>query len=399
MTTNNDNSEINNDKPLNNTDGEAHVPSPDERSEPSGGVEMPPPLRAGEVPPSLNIPATPQCNSSNDHVSQWYVVISSEQKGPFSRSELQGYMKSGQITLATLAWKEGFEKWVAIKDVPELADLELPPSVGVLAKKLHKVLNDQGQAAVQIASKKGQTFIKAAKDNEILKDAAALSRVGIAQAQNKLATATPDQRRKYAKIATIVVGFVLIVSWLLIGDRQAGEDWGKRQRDAVRNLLKVEGIEDPRNVLHFNSQQVTALMQELNRVNEEVYKDFPIPPVEIADSARTSIKSAKITQVASEKWSLYDIMEEDDFGNDYVEGWDLNHIELRISMMIVPNTKLERFKFITHYSLQAYDTKGHLVQTSKFDVPDVDLVTNQESLVHFTLKPENYQKIVIIATQ
>jgi hypothetical protein len=47
----------------------------------------------------------------------WYVSINNTQEGPYSVEELK---RDDRITPDTLAWKEGFPRWIPIRDIPEL---------------------------------------------------------------------------------------------------------------------------------------------------------------------------------------------------------------------------------------------------------------------------------------
>lgn len=47
----------------------------------------------------------------------WFIDIEGKQEGPYSVFDLSS---DPRIKPETLVWKEGFEKWVPIEDVPEL---------------------------------------------------------------------------------------------------------------------------------------------------------------------------------------------------------------------------------------------------------------------------------------
>lgn len=47
----------------------------------------------------------------------WYISINNTQEGPYSVEELK---RDHRITPDTLVWKEGFPRWIPIRDVPEL---------------------------------------------------------------------------------------------------------------------------------------------------------------------------------------------------------------------------------------------------------------------------------------
>lgn len=47
----------------------------------------------------------------------WYIEITGKKEGPFSILELR---RDERVTPDTLVWKEGFKKWIPIREVPEL---------------------------------------------------------------------------------------------------------------------------------------------------------------------------------------------------------------------------------------------------------------------------------------
>lgn len=50
----------------------------------------------------------------------WYIVVEGKTEGPFSFLELR---KDSRITPDTFVWREGFEGWKRIREVPELKSL------------------------------------------------------------------------------------------------------------------------------------------------------------------------------------------------------------------------------------------------------------------------------------
>ncbi len=50
----------------------------------------------------------------------WYISINNTQEGPYSIKELK---LDDRLTPDTLAWREGFPRWIRIRDIPELRDL------------------------------------------------------------------------------------------------------------------------------------------------------------------------------------------------------------------------------------------------------------------------------------
>lgn len=50
----------------------------------------------------------------------WYIVFGDIEEGPFSVEDL---LNDVRVTEDTLAWREGFDSWIPIKDIPELKEL------------------------------------------------------------------------------------------------------------------------------------------------------------------------------------------------------------------------------------------------------------------------------------
>ena len=50
----------------------------------------------------------------------WYLAYNGKQEGPYSLSDLK---KDARITPDHFVWKEGFDGWKKIRDVPELKEL------------------------------------------------------------------------------------------------------------------------------------------------------------------------------------------------------------------------------------------------------------------------------------
>lgn len=48
---------------------------------------------------------------------EWFVIIDGQREGPYTPADLKIHFK---VTPDTLAWKEGFKEWVAIRFIPEL---------------------------------------------------------------------------------------------------------------------------------------------------------------------------------------------------------------------------------------------------------------------------------------
>lgn len=83
------------------------------------GVTAPPPP-GSQRPPSV--------------LDQWHVSIQDVPVGPMKREELARKIAAGAVTGDSLSWREGFDDWRPLKDIPELAPLlrksSPPPGLG-----------------------------------------------------------------------------------------------------------------------------------------------------------------------------------------------------------------------------------------------------------------------------
>ena len=59
-------------------------------------------------------------------MNTWYVAINGQQQGPFPQNHIQQMLASGVYTQDTLVWREGFQNWLPVSQVPELNQ---PPGV------------------------------------------------------------------------------------------------------------------------------------------------------------------------------------------------------------------------------------------------------------------------------
>lgn len=50
----------------------------------------------------------------------WYIAINGQQQGPFSQAHIQQSLASGAYSQETLVWRQGFDNWRTIAQVPEL---------------------------------------------------------------------------------------------------------------------------------------------------------------------------------------------------------------------------------------------------------------------------------------
>ncbi|MCP4604062.1 MAG: DUF4339 domain-containing protein [Proteobacteria bacterium] len=59
-------------------------------------------------------------DTGNDE-AVWHIVVNGGEQGPYTETQIREYLDAGSLDFETLVWKEGFEDWVAIRNVPELA--------------------------------------------------------------------------------------------------------------------------------------------------------------------------------------------------------------------------------------------------------------------------------------
>jgi|GEM_PF-1163308 len=50
---------------------------------------------------------------------EWHVAIDGEQMGPYSKSQVMEMLGAGQIDMETYLWKDGFDDWIPLKDIPD----------------------------------------------------------------------------------------------------------------------------------------------------------------------------------------------------------------------------------------------------------------------------------------
>jgi uncharacterized protein (TIGR00266 family) len=58
----------------------------------------------------------------------WYVAVNGQQQGPFSQAYIQQSLRSGVYSQETLVWRQGFDAWRSIAQVPELLATSISPS-------------------------------------------------------------------------------------------------------------------------------------------------------------------------------------------------------------------------------------------------------------------------------
>nr|NLU59583.1 DUF4339 domain-containing protein [Pseudomonas sp. BIGb0427] len=90
-------------------------PSASAAPAPMPGMAAPPPGVAGIAPPPV---ATPQFS--------YHLSVAGSNYGPYTSSQLQQYVQTGQITRDSLLWREGMAAWLSAGQILELAHLFAP---------------------------------------------------------------------------------------------------------------------------------------------------------------------------------------------------------------------------------------------------------------------------------
>jgi hypothetical protein len=80
-------------------------------------------------PAEAPAPGTPGAPQAAAGASDWYAERQGQRVGPMPHAQLATMISSGEVTGATLVWREGFPAWTAAGQVPELADAfkKVPP--------------------------------------------------------------------------------------------------------------------------------------------------------------------------------------------------------------------------------------------------------------------------------
>ncbi len=67
--------------------------------------------------------------AADNPVEVWHLVVNQEQIGPMSVEDVQVRFQHGEIDASSYVWREGFEDWERISEVPEFAELVAAASV------------------------------------------------------------------------------------------------------------------------------------------------------------------------------------------------------------------------------------------------------------------------------
>ncbi len=64
---------------------------------------------------------------SDDGEPEWHIVVEGEQQGPYTVAQIKEYLEAGSLDVESFIWKEGFDDWLPIKDVPDFSAGEESP--------------------------------------------------------------------------------------------------------------------------------------------------------------------------------------------------------------------------------------------------------------------------------
>lgn len=84
--------------------------------------------RPGPPPPPL-----PGEESSPLHVKCWYLYYNDTQFGPFSKGEIQQFLKTGKIHSKVFIWKDGMKNWERIERLSEFQGSQRPQTARPVA--------------------------------------------------------------------------------------------------------------------------------------------------------------------------------------------------------------------------------------------------------------------------
>jgi len=80
--------------------------------------DEPPPQETEQPPVEANLPPV---SDGPPRALDWYVAIDEKQTGPLTPEAIKEYWDRGEIGPDSLTWRQGFEDWVALSEVAELA--------------------------------------------------------------------------------------------------------------------------------------------------------------------------------------------------------------------------------------------------------------------------------------
>jgi len=79
-------------------------------------------LPGAAPPPPPTEPTAPSPFAAAHREAVWYWARGTNRDGPLSFADLQGHWRTGTVRPETLVWKKGMTQWVAVGEVPGLAE-------------------------------------------------------------------------------------------------------------------------------------------------------------------------------------------------------------------------------------------------------------------------------------
>ncbi len=56
----------------------------------------------------------------SDDAAVWHIVVEGQEQGPYTSAQIEEYLEAGSLDYETYVWREGFDDWLPIKEIPEL---------------------------------------------------------------------------------------------------------------------------------------------------------------------------------------------------------------------------------------------------------------------------------------
>lgn len=76
---------------------------------------------------SADEPESQDLGSFGGSVAEWHLVLDNDQVGPVTPDEIEGYFRSGRISLETYIWREGMDDWQPLSAVSTFSHLMATP--------------------------------------------------------------------------------------------------------------------------------------------------------------------------------------------------------------------------------------------------------------------------------
>lgn len=166
---------------------------------------------------------------------EWFIFKGTHHTGPYSVSELRTFFVNGEITVQSLLWKEGTEKWEALSRIDELKPVhqltESPtPDIPPLPTPTKKVLPKLTPAPIPTAI---TTAIVDDDDDDDEPPPIPLDALLNPAGDKELFKTAPPTYKKY--ISKILFGFILVVFASVIA-------WFTLNEQSSQVQIKIPGV-------------------------------------------------------------------------------------------------------------------------------------------------------------